>query len=76
MNELAVHHAVDLAGAAWRTSSYTAGNGNCVEVAPLPAATGFAFRDTKDRALPAARVSGAAWSAFVTAVAADALGRS
>ncbi|MFJ2444552.1 DUF397 domain-containing protein [Streptomyces sp. NPDC087658] len=70
MNELADRHAVDLTGVAWRTSSYTAGNGNCVEVAPLPT-TGIAFRDTKDRTLPAARVSRAAWAAFVTAVGGD-----
>ncbi|MFJ5100151.1 DUF397 domain-containing protein [Streptomyces sp. NPDC088554] len=70
MNELANQYAADLTSAAWRTSSYTAGDGRCVEVAPLPT-TGIAFRDTKDRTLPAARVSRAAWAAFVTAVGGD-----
>jgi hypothetical protein len=32
----------------WRTSSYSAGNGDCVEVAPQPAEV--FVRDTKDRA--------------------------
>ncbi|RDG35064.1 DUF397 domain-containing protein [Streptomyces corynorhini] len=73
MNELA-NQSVDLTDAAWRTSSYTAGDGRCVEVAPIPT-TGIAFRDTKDRALPAARASGAAWATFVAAVTADALPR-
>ncbi|MEV8393041.1 MULTISPECIES: DUF397 domain-containing protein [unclassified Streptomyces] len=75
MNELADPYGVDLKGAAWRTSSYTAGDNRCVEVAPIPSTTGIAFRDTKDRAIPAARVSGGAWSVFVAAVAADALAR-
>ncbi|WP_405610022.1 DUF397 domain-containing protein [Streptomyces sp. NBC_01511] len=75
MYELGDHGTVDLTGAAWRTSSYTASDTNCVEVAPIPATTGIAFRDTKDRTLPAARVSGGAWAAFVTAVAVDALAR-
>ncbi|MFJ2111827.1 DUF397 domain-containing protein [Streptomyces sp. NPDC087850] len=61
---------VDLADAAWRTSSYSANVNNCVEVAP-DLTTGIAFRDTKDRTLPAARVSRAAWAAFVTAVGGD-----
>lgn len=67
------HYNADLTNAAWRTSSYTAGNGNCVEVAPITPTDGVAVRDTKRRSLPAARVSGAAWTAFVTAVATDTL---
>ncbi|AXG81007.1 DUF397 domain-containing protein [Streptomyces paludis] len=73
MNELADHHAIDLTGAAWRTSSYTASDSNCVEVAPIPAITGIAFRDTKDRALPAAHTSGAAWATFLAALTTDTL---
>ncbi|GAA2664884.1 DUF397 domain-containing protein [Streptomyces lunalinharesii] len=64
---------IDLAGAVWRKSSYTAGNGNCVEVADIPGATGIAVRDSKNTHLPAARVSRPAWSAFVAAVAGGAL---
>ncbi len=54
----------------WFTSSYsTAGgtNGDCVEVAMLPAAT-VGVRDSKDRGGPAHWVPAAAWSAFLTGV--------
>jgi hypothetical protein len=57
---------------AWVTSSYSGGNGACVEVAKT---TGEAFfRDTKDRGIPAAVASGAAWASFLGAVKAGALG--
>ncbi|WKX70059.1 DUF397 domain-containing protein [Streptomyces sp. XD-27] len=73
MNELADLYAVDLADAAWRKSSYTANNGNCVEVAHIPGTPGVAVRDSKNVDIPAARASRAAWSAFLTAVADDTL---
>ncbi|MFD7896507.1 DUF397 domain-containing protein [Streptomyces sp. NPDC059743] len=73
MNKLADHYAVDLSDASWRTSSYTAGNGNCVEVAPIPSTSGVAFRDSKNRKIPAGRVSHRAWGNFVTAVVCDTL---
>ncbi|MEW1720133.1 DUF397 domain-containing protein [Streptomyces sp. NPDC093109] len=73
MIKSANEYAVDLTGVAWRTSSYTAGDGRCVEVAPIPATTAIVFRDTKDRTLPAADTSGAAWSAFVPALPAGTL---
>lgn len=73
MNELADLYAVDLAGVVWRKSSYTAGNGNCVEVADTPGVAGIAVRDSKNVDIPAARVSRAAWSAFLTAVDDDTL---
>jgi hypothetical protein len=73
MTNTADLYAVDLAGAAWRRSSYTVNNSNCVEVAELPGAVGTAVRDSKNPHLPAARVSRDAWTAFVRAVAADAL---
>lgn len=66
-------YAADLTEAAWRTSSYTANNGNCVEVADIPEVDGTAVRDSKNRHLPPARVSRTAWSTFVTAVATDRL---
>jgi hypothetical protein len=56
---------------AWRTSSYSGGNGACVEVAK--ATTGASFRDTKDRPRGAATVSPAPWGAFLGAVKAGTL---
>lgn len=73
MNKLADLYAVDLDDAVWRTSSYTAGNGNCVEVAETPGAAGIAVRDSKNVAVPAARVSRQAWSTFLASVAEDTL---
>ncbi|MEO3749962.1 DUF397 domain-containing protein [Streptomyces sp. B6B3] len=63
----------DLRGATWRTSSYTAGNGNCVEVATLSDRAGVAIRDSKDRRARDARASREAWEAFMTALASDSL---
>jgi hypothetical protein len=54
----------------WATSSYSGGNGACVEVAKT--AGGAFFRDTKDRGIPAAVASGGAWGAFLEAVKAEA----
>jgi hypothetical protein len=73
MNELADLYAVDLSNASWRKSSYTAGNGNCVEVAAIPGTHGIAVRDSKNTDFPAARLTRSTWSAFVTAVAVGAL---
>ncbi|MFR9722439.1 DUF397 domain-containing protein [Streptomyces sp. MS19] len=50
----------------WRTSSFTVSNGNCVEVA-LAAVPDVAVRDTKDRLAGTARMSPAAWTAFIAA---------
>jgi hypothetical protein len=60
---------VDLAGARWRTSSYSNGNtrGGCVEVAFLPGGD-VALRDTKDRSRPAHRYTAAEWTAFLSAI--------
>ncbi|MDX3231280.1 DUF397 domain-containing protein [Streptomyces sp. ME19-01-6] len=73
MNDSADLYTGDLASATWRKSSYTANNGNCVEVADMPNAPGIAVRDSKNTHLPAARVSHAAWSAFLAAVVDDTL---
>jgi hypothetical protein len=51
----------DAAKARWRTSSYTNGQGECVEVAGGRA---VAVRDTKDREGPALAFGPAAWRAF------------
>jgi hypothetical protein len=56
----------------WATSSYSGGNGACVEVATTT--SGAFFRDTKDRGIPAAATSGAAWTSFLGAVKAGTLG--
>lgn len=55
----------------WRTSSYSTGNGACVEVAKT--STAAHFRDTKDRSIPAAAASPAAWGAFLDALTTGAL---
>ena len=54
---------IDVTGVTWRTSSYTNGGGECVEVADLPDG-GRLVRDTKDRTRPPFHCTGAAWHAF------------
>ncbi|MEC3977782.1 DUF397 domain-containing protein [Amycolatopsis sp. H20-H5] len=49
---------------AWHTSSYTAGNGNCVEVAET--STEVRVRDTKDRDGGQLAFDRAPWRAFLT----------
>jgi Domain of unknown function (DUF397) len=59
--------APDLRRAQWRTSTYSGGNGSCVEVASnMPGAV--LVRDSKDRHGPQLTVSGLAWSAFVQGI--------
>jgi hypothetical protein len=55
--------ALNLTDAAWRTSSRSSGNGNCVEVAVLDGAV--AVRDSKDRRGPVLIFTSAEWDAFV-----------
>ncbi len=50
----------------WFKSTYTSGQGNCVEVARLP--DGAAVRDSKNRSGPVLRFSAEAWQAFLSAV--------
>jgi hypothetical protein len=57
---------------AWRKSSYSGANGNCVEVA-VPDAASIAVRDSKDPEGPALQFSAEAWNAFVTAAGSGAL---
>ncbi|MFF9499057.1 DUF397 domain-containing protein [Streptomyces sp. NPDC014656] len=55
----------DLAAAAWRTSSYSGGQGECVEVAPnLPHLV--PVRDSKRPAGPALAFTPQAWRAFLS----------
>lgn len=56
-----------LARAAWRTSSYSGGSGNCVEVAGgLPGAVGV--RDSRDSGGRALVFTTVAWQAFADQV--------
>jgi hypothetical protein len=50
---------------AWRTSSYTGTNGNCVEVA---SADGVMVRDTKDRGGFTLSVPAEAWAKFTASL--------
>ncbi len=50
----------------WRRSSYSGGQGNCVEVTPLR--DGAAVRDSKDPEGPALRFTADAWRAFLAGV--------
>ena len=52
---------------AWRTSTFTGGNGDsCVEVAPI--ADGIAVRDTKDRSRTPHTYTRPAWESLLAAV--------
>lgn len=53
-------------GAAWRTSSYTGTNGNCVEVGDT--ASAVLVRDTKDLDGAVLSVPGQAWRRFIAAL--------
>jgi hypothetical protein len=56
-------HKLDLTQAQWRKSSYSSGNGACIEVVDLPEAV--AVRDSKDPGGPKLTFSRQAWAAFV-----------
>lgn len=59
--------ALDLRRAQWRVSTYSGGNGSCVEVASnLPGIV--AVRDSKDRQGPALAFTHEAWSALVKGI--------
>ena len=51
----------------WRTSSYSTGGNQCVEVAVMPDGQ-VAVRDTKDRESGNQQFSAAAWTTFVAAL--------
>ena len=62
----------ELAGAAWRTSSYSGANGGqCVEVADRRDAARVLVRDTRNRAGVILRFSPQAWRRFTGQVKAD-----
>ncbi len=63
---------VDVSRAVWRKSSWSGGNGNCVEVAAnLPGVV--AVRDSKDPDGPVLAFSPAVWRAFAAGVKASLL---
>lgn len=55
----------------WRTSSFSAGDGNCVEVAVM--GPGVGVRDTKNRRAGHLTVTPSTWRAFTRAVTGTAL---
>jgi hypothetical protein len=55
---------MDLTRAAWRKTSYSHAEGNCVEVASLSGAV--AVRDSKDQGGPALTFTPAQWRRFTT----------
>jgi hypothetical protein len=63
---------LDLSGAAWRKSTYSGGNGDCVEVAGL--GTTVAVRDSKDPQGPRLVVGADEWRGFVADVRAGRIG--
>jgi len=58
----------------WRKSSYSAANGDCVEVGQLGGGR-IGVRDSKNGAQPALGLTTAAWRTFVGEVKRDVLGR-
>ena len=57
----------ELSELVWRKSSFSGGQGECVEVAEV-AGGGRFVRDTKDRSRPAHFFTDAEWRAFVRGV--------
>jgi Domain of unknown function (DUF397) len=51
----------------WRTSSYSGGNGDCVQVAPAP--DHVQLRDSKNSNGPALTIPIPAWRSFLTVLA-------
>nr|WP_078660234.1 DUF397 domain-containing protein [Streptomyces roseoverticillatus] len=60
----------DIRNAIWAKSSYSEGEGECVEWAPVLASSGLVpVRDSKNPDGPVIAVSAAAWSTFITTLA-------
>jgi hypothetical protein len=54
----------------WKKSSYSAANGNCVEIARLSGGH-IAVRDSKNVTMPALGFTPAGWQAFITEIKTD-----
>ncbi|WP_405141761.1 DUF397 domain-containing protein [Sphaerisporangium sp. NBC_01403] len=63
----------DLSRVTWRKSSYSGGNGNCVEIAQLHNGM-VAVRDSKEPDGPALKVNRAAWAACLGTIKRGAFG--
>jgi len=57
---------IDLSCALWRKSTYSGGNGSCVEMADL--GTAAAVRDSKDRNGPKLVFAADEWRSFVDGI--------
>jgi len=62
---------IDTPATAWRKSSYSNSNSNCVEAATL--ADGIAVRDSKDRTGPVLAFAREQWTAFIAGIKAGEL---
>jgi hypothetical protein len=63
----------ELAAASWKTSTYSAANNECVEIAALSAGAWVGLRDSKREDGPAVTVRAPAFIAVLDAVRAGAL---
>jgi predicted secreted Zn-dependent protease len=63
---MAAHHQ-DLSRAAWRKSTYSGQDGNCVEIATNIAGL-IAIRDSKNPAGPALNFAHSDWAAFIQGI--------
>ncbi|MFI0904191.1 DUF397 domain-containing protein [Streptomyces sioyaensis] len=63
-----VHY--DFSEIAWRKSSYSSANGQCVEIGDGPPGV-IAVRDSKDPAGPLLRFGAGAWISFMAKLTAD-----
>ncbi|WP_338675204.1 DUF397 domain-containing protein [Streptomyces sp. SCSIO 30461] len=66
-------HTASLEGASWRKSSYSGGEGECVEIADVPAHGGIAVRDSKNPSGPAIVLAVTAFATLIGAIQDDAL---
>lgn len=66
-------HTASLEGASWRKSSYSAGEGECIEIADVPSQDGIAVRDSKNPSGPAIVLAATAFATLIGAIQDDSL---